>query len=55
MLGFPGGASGEEIMRLLPVQERQETLVPSLGWKDPLEQEIATHSSIPAWEIPRTE
>ena len=29
--------------------------VPSLGWEDPLEKEIATHSSILAWEIPRTE
>ena len=27
--------------------------VQSLGWKDPLEQEIATNSSILAWEIPR--
>ena len=26
--------------------------VPSLGWKDPLEEEKATHSSILAWEIP---
>ena len=32
-----------------------ETLVPSLGWKDPLEEEMATHSSILAWRIPRTE
>ena len=29
----------------------QETEVPSLGWKDPLEKEMATHSSILAWEI----
>ena len=29
--------------------------VPSLGRGDPLEQEVATHCSIPAWEIPRTE
>ena len=29
--------------------------VPSLGWEDPLEKEIATHSSILAWEIPWTE
>ena len=34
---------------------KQETWVWSLGWEDPLEQEIATHSSIPAWEIPWTE
>ena len=30
----------------------QETPVPSLGWEDPLEKEIATHSRIFAWEIP---
>ena len=30
----------------------QETQVQSLGWKDPLEKEMATHSSILAWEIP---
>ena len=29
--------------------------VQSLGWEDPLEEEIATHSSIPARRIPRTE
>ena len=33
----------------------QETRVRSLGWEDPLEKEIATHSSILAWRIPRTE
>ena len=31
---------------------RQEMQVPSLGWEDPLEKEMATHSSILAWEIP---
>ena len=30
-------------------------LVQSLGWEDPLEEGIATHSSIFAWRIPRTE
>ena len=30
----------------------QEMQVPSLGWEDPLEKEMATHSSILAWEIP---
>ena len=30
----------------------QETGVPSLGWKDPLEEGMATHSSIVAWRIP---
>ena len=33
----------------------QETKVQSLGWEDPLEKEMATHSSILAWEIPWTE
>ena len=33
----------------------QETWVWSLGREDPLEKEIATHSSILAWKIPRTE
>ena len=33
----------------------QETWVPSLGWEDPLEKGIATHSSNFAWKIPRTE
>ena len=37
------------------VQETQETLVQSLGWEDPLEEEIATHSSILTWEIEWTE
>ena len=33
----------------------QETRVQSLGWEDTLEKEMATHSSILAWRIPRTE
>ena len=33
----------------------QETRVPSLGWEDPLEKDMATHSSILSWRIPRTE
>ena len=33
----------------------QETRVRTLGWEDPLEKDIATHSSIPAWEILWTE
>ena len=33
----------------------QETWVGSLGWDDPLEEGMATHSSILAWRIPRTE
>ena len=33
----------------------QETKVQSPGWEDPLEKEVATHSSIPAWKIPLIE
>ena len=49
LLGFPGGSDSKES----PVM--QETSVPSLGWEDPLEKAMATHSSILAWEIPWTE
>ena len=35
--------------------EMKETRVQSLGGEDPLEKEMETHSSILAWEIPRTE
>ena len=37
------------------VQEPQEMQVCSLGWEDPLKKEMATHSSVLAWEIPWTE
>ena len=37
------------------MQETQEMQVQSLGQEDPLEEEMATHSSVLAWEIPRTE
>ena len=39
----------------LPMQDMQDTLVLSLGGEDPLEEEMATHSSILAWKVPRTE
>ena len=42
-----------QVVKNLPV--RQETQVSSLGWEDPLEKRMATHSSILAWRIPRTE
>ena len=41
------------MVKNLPVM--QETRVQSLGWEDPLEEEMATHSIILAWEIPWTE
>ena len=42
-----------QIVRNLPA--RQETRVRSLAWEDPLEEGMATHSSILAWRIPWTE
>ena len=36
-------------------QETQENQVQSLGWEDPLGEEMAIHSSICAWKIPWTE
>ena len=38
--------------RLKHLPAMQETLVPFLGWEDPLEKETETHSSILAWRIP---
>ena len=35
--------------------EMQETWVRSLGWEDPLEKGMTTHSRVPAWRIPWTE
>ena len=48
-----GGFSSGSVVKNLPA--KQETQVWSQGWKDPLEKEMATHSSILAWEIPRAE
>ena len=41
------------MVKNLPAME--ETQVQSLGWEDPLEKGMATHSSILAWRIPWTE
>ena len=41
--------------RLKCLPAMRETWVQSLGWEDPLEKEMATHSSILAWRIPWTE
>ena len=49
MLGFPRDSDGKESATM------QETQVWSLGWKDPLEKEMATHSSILTLEIPWAE
>ena len=42
-----------QLVKNLPVV--QETQDQSLGWEDPLQKEMATHSSILAWRIPWTE
>ena len=42
-----------QIVKRLPAM--QETQVQSVGQEDPLEKEMATHSSVLAWRIPRTE
>ena len=47
--GFPGGSGVEN------PSAKQEMEVQSLGQEDPLKKEMATHSSILAWGIPRTE
>ena len=41
--------------RIKHLPAMQETRGRSLGWEDPLEKEMATHSSILAWRIPWTE
>ena len=44
--------TAQRLKRLPPMRE---TWVQSRGWEDPLEKEIATHSSILVWRIPWTE
>ena len=52
MMGVPGGSV---VQNLPAMQELQETWVQSLGWQDPLEEGMATHSSLLAWRIPWAE
>ena len=47
--GFPGGSA----IKNLPAMQEMQVL--SLGAEDPLEENMATHSSILAWRIPGTE
>ena len=49
MWGIPG------VSKVKDLSAMQETLVQFLVLEDPLEKEMATHSSIPAWRIPWTE
>ena len=43
------------VKNLPGMQETQEMQVQSLSWEDPLEEEMATYSTILAWEIPWSE
>ena len=43
------------VKNLPAMQERKEMQVQSLGQENPLEEEMATHSSILAWKVPLTE
>ena len=47
--GFPGGSAVKNPPAM------QEAQIRFLGWEDPLEKQMATHSSILVWEIPWTE
>ena len=55
---FPGGskvkasASNAGDVGSIHLPPMQETWVRSMGWEDPLEKEMATHSSTLAWKIP---
>ena len=51
-MGIPGGSL---VRTHLPMQEMQEPWVRSLHQEDPLEEKMATHSSILTWGIPWTE
>ena len=52
LLPYNGASLVAQSVKNLPAI--QETLVLSLGWEDLLEEEMATHSSTLAWEIPWT-
>ena len=54
ILGWGGGASLVALMVRNP-PAMQETWVQSLGWEDPLEKGMSTHSNILAWRNPWTE
>ena len=53
----PMGLIGTSLVAQMvkPLSTMRETRVQSLGWKDPLEKEMAIHSSTTAWKIPCTE
>ena len=51
-MDFPGGLA---VRNLPAMQETQETWILILGWEDPLDENMATHSNILVWRIPWTE
>ena len=51
--GFPGSSLVAQIVKNLTAM--QESWVQSLGWEDPVEKGMVTHSSIPTRRIPQTE
>ena len=51
-MDFPGDSDSKELQKRPIIQDTQ---VSSLGWEDPLEKGMVTHSSILAWRIPWTE
>ena len=52
MYAYESSLVAQTVKRLPAIRETQ---VQSLGWEDPLEKAMATHSSILAWKIPWTE
>ena len=52
-MGFPGDTGGKE--PIYQCRRHKETQIRSLGLEDPLEEGMATYSSILAWRIPWTE
>ena len=54
MLVFSLLGASLEAQTIKRLSAMQETWVRSLGWEDPLEKEMAAHSSILAWKIPWT-
>ena len=49
-----GFSAGSAIKNMPAVQEMQETQIQFLGLEDPLEEGMATHSSVVAWQMPWT-
>ena len=54
-LVLPGSFPGSSAFPVKRLSAMQETRVQSLGWEDPMEKEMAAHSSILAWKISWTE